>query len=410
MVSPFVGFILLRFSDIDFNKFFTALTYIGVILILFFATKNNPIRFPKYLWFYLLFILYIYYSAFVQLEGEFKLIYLVYNYAGAFNVLFIVENIQIDKKYYDFLFKLSKKILIIAIIVIIIQQVFNSNFFVRTDWITDSNVAGNEDRLHSIYSWVTILGAGLCFVPVLLIVVERVDKQNKTNKVLLWIFLAILFAILSRARWVMVNTLLLFVVIVISKKNIFQSALKYLFIMPIILILSYIAFDGVGINVKGIVEDRILESNAKSSHQSATTRLLAFTVFNKFYWKNAIFGVGDRKYGMGASGKHNYELSKALGGSSSQIHVGYLSLFYLYGAIGGIFFLLFLFYLLKTLYHNAKKTKLWAPFFGIICFVLANFTLVAFSFLEIGLIFSVLSSKYFVQQNDKRILLNKRLK
>ena len=51
--------------------------------------------------------------------------------------------------------------------------------------------------------------------------------------------------------------------------------------------------NSIGIDFKGIVQDRILESNKSSSqHKSASTRLLAFEAFNKFYWDNPILGVG----------------------------------------------------------------------------------------------------------------------
>ena len=40
--------------------------------------------------------------------------------------------------------------------------------------------------------------------------------------------------------------------------------------------------------------------------------------------------------------KQEFKLRQFLKGRSSQIHVGYLSLFYLYGLIGGVFFISFL--------------------------------------------------------------------
>ena len=396
--------------SVDFNKFFTALTFVGVILVLFFGNKNNPIKFPKYLFFYFLFVLYIYYSQFIMLERKFKLIYLVHDFVGAFNFLFIIENLPINKKYYKTIFELSKKILLIAVIVILIQQVYSLTFFARTDTIK-AVVTGTEDRLYSIYTWTSGYGVGLSFVPIFLLVVEVLNKKGKNTAVLLWVLTGIIFAILTRFRWVIVNTLLVFFVIIITEKNKINKIARYIVVLPLILFASYTLLDSAGIDVKGIVEDRLLEKGKSKSDTSATTRILAFKVFGRLYWKNAVFGVGDMKYGMasGKKGHHNYELSKALGGRSSQIHVGYLSLFYLYGMIGGICFFLFLFYLMKRLFRNAKKTSLWAPFFGILCFILANFTLVAYSVLELGLIFSILSSKYSLEiHNKKQIFFNKK--
>ncbi len=402
MLSPFFGYITLGILKMDFNSTMILLSYIGVFLILFQGSKSNPIRFPRYLLFYLLFILYTYYSAFYQLDRDFKMSYLYKNYTlGSFILLFIVENVSINKKYYGFLFNLSKKILIIAILVIVIQQVYSSNFLLREDLINvNATETGSQERLLSIYSWTGFLGNGLSFIPIFLLVVEGLDKKKRNKKVLLWILAGIIFAILTRARWVMVNVTLVFVLVIISQRDKFKQFLKYLFIIPFILILSYFTLNVAGIDAEGIVMERILESNKKNiSQKSAGTRLLAIKVFDKLYWKNAVFGVGNIKYGMGGTGTQNYELKRALGGHSSQIHVGYLSLFYMYGLIGGSFFLLFLFFLLKRMYLNAKKNELWAPFFGILGFAIANVTLVTFSFFEMGLIFMIIADKYFNEQN-----------
>jgi len=401
MVSPFIAFLLLTGVNVDFIKFFTALTYIGVFLVLFFANKDNPLTFPMYLKFYFLFVLYVYYSAFFQLEGKFKMIFLVDKIAGAFNILFIVENTTISKKYFNSLLKISKKVLVIAIGVIIIQQVYNKNFFLRQDMLSKSSISGTEDRLQSIYSWVGILSVGLGFIPVLLIVVERLERANK--KIIVWVVFGILYALLTKGRWIMINALLILVILIINKKDKLLHFFKYILLIPLITLTVYFTLNAIGINVKAIVEERILEKGEGSDKSSASTRLLAFTVFNKFYWKNPIFGVGDQKYGMGAPGHHNYELSKALGGRSSQIHVGYLSLFYTYGVIGGVFFITFLILLMIKLYKDAKETTLWAPFLGLLGFVLANFTLVHFSVLEIGLIFSLLVNKYYIEQKQFKL-------
>ena len=409
MFSPLIGYITLGIFHKDFETTLTIFSYIGIFLILFYGNKKNPIKFPMYLWFYLLFIFYVYFSTFFMLDRDFKMIYLYKNrLVGAFNLLFIIENVFINRKYYHFIFKWSKIILVIAVLVIIVQQVYSSNFFMREDFIDPyAKKTGNEDRLLSIYSWATMLGNGLSFVPVYLIMVENLNKKKQNKKVLLWIVLGISYAVLTKSRWIMVNALMVFLVIIVTHKYKFRQFLKYLTIIPIIFLLSYITLNSIGINVEGIVKDRIFESDKKLDQSTASTRILAFSAFNKFYWKNAIFGKGNIKYGMGGTGKQDYELKKFLAGRSSQIHVGYLSLFYMYGAVGGIFFLLFIFLLLKKMYKDAKKTQIWSPFFGILGFAIANLTLVTFSFLEMGLIFAILSSKYYTKQHRELLKLTK---
>ncbi len=394
----------------DFNRIMQLFSYVGVILLLLFRSNKYPIKFPRYLLFYLLFILYVFYSAFIQLGREFKVMYLFSNnLIGAFNMMFIIENLVISKKYYNFIIKTSKNILIIAVLVIIFQQVINPRFFVDSsrfmqNFISESE-AGNTDRLPSIYSWLNSNSSGFSFIPILILVVEDLDKKKK--KVLLWIIMGIIFAFLTKARWVMVNIFLVFFIFFINHKDKFLQFIKYLFILPIIFFISYIVLDIVGINTKGIVEDRILEGDKKSiSQKSAGTRLLAFKAFDQLYWSHPFFGVGAIRYGMGGVGKQDYKLRSILKGRSSQIHVGYLSLFYTYGLIGGFLFLSFLYLLLKKLYQNANKTGIWAPFLAFIGFAIANLTLVAFSVFEMGLIIVLVADRYYSQHKNLKTYQN----
>ena len=68
-------------------------------------------------------------------------------------------------------------------------------------------------------------------------------------------------------------------------------------------------------------------------------------------------------------------------------------------------FLAFLFLLMKRLYIDAKKTKYWSPFLGLLGFVIANLTLVSFSMFEMGLLIAVFANKHFVEQHKKRLLI-----
>ena len=408
MLSPFVAYVTFGILNLDFNRVFIVFTYLGVALVLFFGNKKNPIKIPTYLWFYLLFVLYDYYSTFFILDREFKMSYLASNHAvGSFNILLIVENLSINKKHYNFLFKLCKKILIIAILVIVVQQVVNVNFFIRPDKImANITSSDNEDRLYSIYSWYGMYGPGLSFIPIFVLILEDVDKRNQKQKLLLWILLGIIFALLSKARWIMINTVLSFLVLIITKKHKFKYILKYMTIVPFILILFFLGSSVAGVDASGIVEERILESGERTEKKSASTRILAFVAFNKFYWRNPVFGIGNIKYGMGGTDRQDYELQKFLAGRSSQIHVGYLSVLYMYGLVGGMFLFLCFYFILKKLRKNAKLTRHWAPYLGMLGLVVCNLTLVTWSFLELGLVFAVLSDKFFLQEYKRKKSLN----
>lgn len=119
---------------------------------------------------------------------------------------------------------------------------------------------------------------------------------------------------------------------------------------------------------------------------SAGTRILAFKLFFEFYPEKPIFGTG---------GIQTEELIKARAGRTSQIHVGFLSLFYYYGAVGGIFYILFLYHLFKRLHYVARNTRFWGSFFAMMAFVAANMTLVSLDVFKMGVILALVFHKYY---------------
>lgn len=404
-LSPICGYVTLKFANMDFFTVMQFFSFLGIILLLVFRSNSNPIKFPRYLLFYLLFVLYIYYSTFIQLDRDFKFKYIYLDrMIGAFNFLFIIENVPISKKQFQFMIAVSWKILIVAVLVIIIQQVYNPIFAVNPDFrrlkfIQETDK--NERILMSIYSWIgALLTVGFSFVPILILIVE--DLQKKKKKLFVWILMGIIFALLSKARWIMLNTLLVFAILIIPYRNKLYRFVKYLILLPIIFLFSFIVLDKVGVDVKGIVVERILESDKKNmSQKSAGTRLLAIEAFNRFFWDQPFFGRGSVKYGLGGTGKQDYKLHSFLRGRSSQMHVGYLSLLYMYGLVGGSLFLIALYLLLRRLYKNAKLTGIWAPFLGFLGVAIANLTLVMFSFYEMGLLVVLAADKYYQHNLNK---------
>ncbi len=394
--SPFLAYFSLSMFGKDFKMFLQMLSYLGVFLMLVVRERNQPIKFPRYLVFYLLFIFYVFYSAFFKLDREFKLIYLFKNgLIGGFNLLFIIENIIITKKHYEFILRWSKLILPIAVVVIVLQNSIDKSIFVYEEaaYLFNSKVTiTTEDRLHSIYSWIGPLENGFGFIPVFILLIEYLYRKKK--KILILILVGLLYAILTKWRWIMLNSFLVFFILITNRKDKTKQFFKYLILVPTLMYGSYLALNIAGIDMEKIIVNRVLELNEKGNKRSAGTRIRAFKVFNKVYWKNPIFGAGNYKYGMGNDGRNNYELSKLLGGSS-QIHVGYLALFYRYGLVGGIFFIGFLFLLLKKLYRSAKITTYWAPFLGVLGFAIFNLTNVNFSIFHTGLIIAITADRYY---------------
>lgn len=408
--APFVAFFTVKFLNMGFNRTMQAISYIGVFLLLIFRDKRSPIKFPKYLLLYLLFIIYVFYSDLYRLHREFKLMYLFSNpLIGGLNMMFIVENLKIPKRVFIKIMEISKVILILAFFVIIIQQVVDSSFFVNQNlsslrFITEQGTEKN--RLVSIYSWIGgFIIVGFSFTPVFFLVVE---DNIKKKCVFIWIIAGLIFAFLSKARWIMINTLFVFVLMYIYQRVKIRFFLKYVMLLPLIVLMTSISLEFIGVNISGIIKERILESDKSDiSQTSAGTRVLAFKALNKLYWDHPLFGIGSIKYGMGGTGEQDYKLRSFLRGRSSQMHVGYVSLLYMYGLVGGILFLSFLFLILNKLYQNAKLTDMWAPFFGFLGFALANLTLVTFSVFYMGFIIVLVADKYYSQKlklNTNRIV------
>lgn len=399
-IGPFIAYFLYVYlSNMDFFKVIQLLCFVGAFLIVIYRSDANKIVFPAYLLFYLFFIFYEFYSAFIQLDREFKIIYLFSNrLIGGFLIMFIIENIQIPEGYFKRIIKISRIILMIAIAVILIQQIVNPNFFLRTDLVDQYHLnTGSEDRLLSIYSWLGLLSIGFSFVPVFLLVVEDSEKRNMKGT-MIWILAGLMFALLCKSRWVMVYSSLVFVIYYLNHKKNILKKLRFLAILPVILLVGYVSLDSAGVEIDKIIENRVLEKNKGGlTKGSASTRLLAFEAFDRFFWENPIFGVGNIKYGMGGTGRQDYKLERFLAGKSSQIHVGYLSLFYMYGLLGALMFITFLVLFLSKLYRDAKFTGRWASFLGLLGFGLANFTLVEFSVFELGIIITLTANKYYVQ-------------
>jgi hypothetical protein len=391
VIAPFVGYVTNNYLHMDFNRVMQLLSYIGVFFVMIFRYDNNPIRFPKYILFLLLFIIYTFFSTFILMDREFKMMYLFSNgLIGALNFMIIIENFPVHKKFFENTVLINKAMVVIAFIVIMLQQIIDPGLFVLPDEVKFGNMDAsnlNESRLPSIYSWAGDFSKGFGFIPIFIIVVEYLYKRKK--RIFLWIFIGLIYAFLTKSRWIMVNALLVFTILIVHNENKTRQFLKLLLLVPIMFIAAYFVMDKVGIETEEIFTNRVKSKTADS-------RLVAFEVFNKLYWESPVLGAGDSKYGMGGEGKQDYKLRIALAGRSSQIHVGYLALLHRYGLIGGFFFMGFLYLLFKKIYINAKKTNLWGPFLGILGFALANLTLVYFSFFEMGLLYALMVDKYYI--------------
>jgi hypothetical protein len=242
------------------------------------------------------------------------------------------------------------------------------------------------------------MGVGLTFLPFVAIVVNNYLVNKRNYFAYFFLFLGLLVAILSKGRWMMINAVVLFGMTLHYTKVRFGRILKIAFIILLALIGIYFILPLISVNVHKLIFERILEaSKGGFTEGSSSSRILAFKIFFKLFPKDPLFGVG---------GQITDELLHELAGRSSQLHVGYLSLFYYYGIIGGLLYMSFVYYLTKSLYLHAKIHGYYAPLYSWIGFLLANLTLNYVIPFEAGILLVLLLDKYYlIVQKEKYLKL-----
>ncbi len=397
VIAPLVGFVSQKYLGKGFNTVVIPPLFVGAALLLIFRkylSYSGPLIFLTG------FLIYTMVSDAVLANKEYTMSYFIQNSIfGSVLAIFIIENTKYSDRYIKNAYILSAIILFIAFVVSLIQEFVDINFFLNPEDIKLMKFLPPwETRLSSIYSWIDTIAIGHCFFPVLAIVIGQQLKQKGKY---IWIFYLIgaIVAFLSKSRFIMINLLILMILIPIYRKINFASFMKYLVIILIIVGGFVMVANQLKVPIGDIVEKRILESDKGGMvNGSAGTRLLAFEIFGKFFSENAVFGKG-KLHDFVGKGK-DFELVRALEGRSSQIHVGYLSLFYYYGLIGGLIFLGFLISMTSFLVKSAKIHHYWGPLFGFVQIILSNFTLVTLNVFFMGYILCFMFDRYYLQRQE----------
>jgi len=379
--------------------------FLIIVLQYLFEAANEERKF-KFSWYTGIFALFVIYTILSDIFLAHKPINFRYFYGNAYIgcllVLIAADNYtNTSRSIIKNLIRIFEVIIFISLVVIIIQEVFDQFFFVFTERISNDTFLVDviEKRLPSIYSWAGYLDSGFVFVPFLsLIIGNRIAEGQKNLSFYYFIGATVVF--LTRSRWIMLNFLVLFLML-ISKKR-FKKNKLYLNILVIsgILIVSFSFLSWLDVPVQKIISDRIFEQSYGGFGKGSTASRLAGTeVFLKLFPENMIFGRG-MLHAFGGQSK-DVKLITALAGESSQIHLGYLSLFYYYGLIGGGLFIIFIVLLMKKLFKDAKIIDNWGPFYGFLGFVLANLTLVSLGFFNAGLILCLFMNKMYLDIKKK---------
>lgn len=398
-VLPFAGFLA---KGVNIGGLMT-LFMIPMVFLVFILRPT--IHFPRYLIYWLLFTVY---QALSNIFLASKDVNLKFFYAddffGSLLYLFILENLVIPKQDYKNFYKISLVVLGIAFLVISAQQFVNPYFFAPSDTALQL-MPDEERRLPSIYGWIGASSLlGVCFFPVLGIYIE--DSFRKSSKPLFVLVLFIAGALVSlfnKSRFVMLNFMLLLFLIPIYKGFKLNTVVRYTAIVLVSVFIIYFGSKAINYDIDKLISERITESDKGGlKNGSAATRLVAFEVFGKLFPKRPLWGRG-YLHGFGPRGSRDFELVKAIAGRSSQIHVGYLSLFYYYGLVGGGIYVLFLISFTRKLYKDAKFHGHWSPFLGWSMFLVSNLTLVMLDVNIMGLIIIFLFNQYYIQEAENNL-------
>ena len=302
-------------------------------------------------------------------------------------LIYVVDNYEVPESLIKTLIKIFIGTIVASFVVSLIQFGYDPFFFAPDELAVYSRQMGAindafEVRRTSIFGYIGMLEVSQSFLPLVAIVSAYYAKDKRKIPFLLLIMVLVV-AFTTNSRYVQVGFLMTLMPLLILGKNKWRTFLIISLVTPLVVLLFVQVLVLTGFDIEGYVQNRILAN-------SASTRLLAFEIFQKFFGRHPWFG----------SGVHlSSEVVVALAGRSSQIHVGYLAHLYSYGIIGS--FLVFGFWglIARRFYITGKRTQFWGSFIGIGIFLWTNVTLVYYVVFTYGLMMSFLFDRYYLNKH-----------
>jgi hypothetical protein len=324
----------------------------------------------------------------------------------SFLAMIVVENIKFSEKVIFFAQKVLIILLVLASLVSLIQ-ITNPLFMVNDqllvqglsyDRMAEYYQGGTqglskgqigyiqrfmEGYKLSIFSYINGISVGMDTLAIFSVLIAWNPLRVSTRG-----FVAVAAAIisfLSSSRWIILGFFIVASQHFLVGRNKIKRLLYFvIFGVTMILILA-LGASLLGFDVEQYVTQRLLSD-------SASTRLLAFEVFGKVFPDNPILGTG---------GVDTTEMVRLLGGQSSQIHVGFLKLFYYYGLLGGALYIAFMFSFMIRLWKRARSSGYWGGFFAILSFFAANLTLFELSIFYFGPLLALIFANHFYANKKK---------
>ncbi|MCD4828963.1 MAG: hypothetical protein K8R90_05985 [Candidatus Cloacimonetes bacterium] len=347
-------------------------------------TSRTHFRFPMYLRFYILFCISLLLWTYDITEAspqEIILLFIKNIYVFAIYSFFLIENVDFSERFINTLTKLMKFTIIISFIVVLIQVFFDRHFLVselfrQSHWGLEHGI---QYRHPSIFSWLGFSALGFSLPIIFALLIPEIKKNKRQS--ILYFSMVLVVVFLTKTRYVMLSFLIVLTLFTQAKGFMLVRVLKYVSFIILSAFLVYLGGFIFGIDMNYFIHSRILSD--------VSTRFLAFDVFFKLFPKSMLVGAGSTL---------SSELLQEIGGRSSQIHVGWLALFYHYGLIGGFLYIGFIFFLMRRLWRIGKVLGKWGPFVGMLTFVIANFTLVNLFVFQMGHILAMVFKRYYEQQ------------
>ena len=383
----------------------------GIICFLFLIFRlikiymeGGNLKIPYYVQLLGLFTLYTLLSSFLVSDllmdtGTIKYLYSDY-FLLTFIAFLIIENTHFPARWIHIAIRILGLTLVLAAIISVVQ-IYKPLFFLRTtdvieglpyerlgSYYRDNPVEETNSvsrflggyRL-SIYSYINELSVGIDTLAIFSILIAL--KSTKRIRIIIWVIAAGLVSFLSSSRWIMLNFLVISSQFIWTRSTWFSNSIKYIFYGVILMIFMGTIAKYSGIDLQDFTEDRLFSN-------SALTRLVAVEVFSEVFPDHPFFGTG---------GVDTPEMERLIKGRSSQIHVGYLKLFYYYGLIGGLLYLGFLISFMIRLWQMARRSNYWGGFFAVLAFAIANITLVELDLFYHGLILAFIFSNHYYYKN-----------
>ncbi len=324
----------------------------------------------------------------------------------SFLAMIVVENI----KFSDTIIKYSKIFLFLMIIVaaiVSIIQISNPLFFLNDQFLVQgisydrmtifynespeglskAQAAFSQRFLEgyklSIFSYINGTSVGMDTIAIFSILLSWQPMENTRRGVIT--IAAGIISFLSSSRWIILGFFIVASQYFFIGKNKLRNFIYFLIFGLLLILLFAIIATLIGFDIEQYVTQRLMSD-------SALTRLLAFEVFGKVFPDNPILGTG---------GVDTTEMVRLLGGQSSQIHVGFLKLFYYYGLLGGTLYIAFMFSFMIRLWKRAKSSGYWGGFFAILSFFVANLTLFELSIFYFGPLLALIFANHFYANKKK---------